>query len=196
MSKTIAPQAHAQISIHSHPSRLYINRLGLWLFILSGCFLFAALLSSRYFILGLDRPGELNQLLGLGITTVLLLSSLTAYRAEMSAAYGDQRGFKVNTLGTLGLGLVFVVGVTVEWLEAFHYFSPSSSFGTLFFTMTGVHAFHVITGLALLLLVLIRGHRQPHFNGQNYWPVEASVKYWHFVDLAWVFIYPTLYLVA
>lgn len=180
---------------HAHPSRLRIHRLGLWLFIISECFLFAALLTSRYYILGLYRPPEINQPLGLGITTVLLLSSLTAYRAEMSAAFGNQAGFMRNTLATLAMGGIFLVGVGIEWREAFHFFPPNTAYGTLFFTMTGVHAFHVVSGLLVLLLVYFNG-RQGRYGPGNYWPVEGSIKYWHFVDVAWVFIYPTLYLVA
>lgn len=180
---------------HAHPSRLRINQLGLWLFIISESFLFAALLSSRYYILGLYRPPELNQPLGLGITTVLLLSSLSAYRAEMSASWGDRAGFRNSLLATIGLGLVFLVGVGIEWREAFHFFPPNTAFGTLFFTMTGVHAFHVLSGLTLLLLVYLNG-RRGRYTPESYWPVEGGIKYWHFVDVAWVFIYPTLYLVA
>ncbi len=180
---------------HAIPSRLRINRLGLWLFIISECFLFAALLSSRYFILGLYRAPELNQPLGLAITTILLLSSLTAYSAEMSAAAGNQAGFRRYLLATLGLGVLFLVGVGVEWSEAFHFFPPQTAFGTLFFSMTGVHAFHVVSGLLVLLLVYVHGRRHP-YSATSYWPVEGGAKYWHFVDVAWVFIYPTLYLVG
>ncbi len=172
-----------------------MNRLGLWVFIISESFLFAALLSSRYFLRGVERPDDLNQILGLGISVVLLLSSLTAFRAEAAAEYGDQGRFKRNMLFTLGLGLVFLVGVSVEWAEAFRHFPPDSAFGTIFFTMTGIHAFHVLTGMLVLGFVYNMG-RDGRYCPGNYWGVEGSVKYWHFVDLAWVLIYPTLYLVS
>ncbi len=180
---------------HPHASRLRLHRLGLWLFIISETFLFSALLSSRYFVLGLSRPRELNQALGLGITTVLLLSSLTAYSAEMAAAFGRQPAFRRNLLATMALGALFLVGVGVEWSEAFHHFPPQTAYGTLFFTLTGVHAFHVLSGLLVLALVYLNG-RSGRYTPENYWPVEGGIKYWHFVDLAWVFIYPTLYLVG
>ena len=176
------------------PDRLTINRIGLWLFLFSETFLFAALISSRFFLRGLERPDSLNQLLGLGITMVLLWSSLSAYRAEMAAAHGDQTRFKRNIIITLALGIVFVVGVGIEWKEAFAHFPPSTGFGTIFFTMTGIHAFHVVSGLIALAVVYGLG-RNGRFGKGNYWGVEGSVKYWHFVDVAWVFIYPVLYLV-
>ncbi|MBI2304734.1 MAG: cytochrome c oxidase subunit 3 [Chloroflexi bacterium] len=182
-----------------HPTfienRLAINRTGLWLFIFSDAFLFAALLASRYYLLGVLRPQEVNQPLGLALSIILLLSSLTAYRGETAAIYGDIRRFRRNILFTVGMGSLFLVGVGVEWAEAFHSFPPSTAYGTMFFTLTGFHGFHVLTGVLALLVVLLPGQKKRLAAG-NYWGVEAMVKYWHFVDVAWVFIYPTLYLVS
>lgn len=192
-SSTLVP-AQPLASARRHRSRLTINMVGLWLFLLSECFLFAALLSSRYFLQGVSRPETLNQPLGLGLTIVLLGSSLSAYRTEMSSARGDQQRFQRNLLATIALGVLFLVGVGVEWREAFAHFPPQTGFGTLFFTMTGIHSFHVLTGLIALSIVYGLGRRRP-FGPGNYWGVEGTVKYWHFVDVAWVFIYPTLYLV-
>lgn len=180
---------------HGAGERLSLNRLGLWLFLVSESFLFLALLSTRFFLQGVQRPEGLNQTLGFGISVVLLLSSLTAYRAEVAAAHGNLAQSQRNLLATLGLGLVFVLGVGIEWYEAFRHFPPSTGFGSIFFTMTGIHAFHVVSGMALLAIVYRLG-RDGRFTHGSYWGVEGSVKYWHFVDVAWVFIYPTLYLVS
>ena len=174
---------------------LYRKRLGLWLFIVSECYLFLAFLSARYYLLGVHRPPELNQTLGLVISGALLLSSLTAYRAECSAEHGDIPGLLRNTAATIVLALLFLVGVGMEWVEAFGFFPPSQAFGTVFFSLTGLHALHVISGTVLLALVYWNG-RRGRYTPDNMWGVEASVKYWHFVDIAWVFIYPTLYLVS
>ncbi|MBI2328359.1 MAG: heme-copper oxidase subunit III [Chloroflexi bacterium] len=181
--------------IHGAYSRLHTNRLGLWLFFLSELFIFAALISSRFYLQGFYRPAELNQLLGLVISVILVLSSLTAYRAEIASAHGDQRRFRLNILFTISLGLIFLIGVVIEWREGFHFFPPSTGFGTLFFTMTGVHAFHVLTGIIALTILYFLG-RSGRFTSGSYWGVEGVVKYWHFVDVAWVLIYPTLYLVS
>ncbi|HET8678494.1 MAG TPA: cytochrome c oxidase subunit 3 [bacterium] len=181
-------------AVHVHEN-VPNGRWGLWLFIISESFLFAAFLSGRFFMLGFYRPEELNQLLGLGITSVLLLSSLTAYRAETSIAYGDRPRFLRNTLVTVLLAGLFLVGVGIEWAEAFRFFPPSTRFGTVFFSLTGLHALHVLSGVVLLVFVYRHG-RAGRYGPSDYWPVEGVVKYWHFVDVAWVFIYPTLYLVA
>jgi len=171
-----------------------MNLIGLWLFILSETFLFGALISTRFYLQGVHRPDHLNQPLGLVISIILLLSSLLAYRGEMGASIGDTKRFRNNILGTILLAALFLVGVGYEWYEAFKHFPPSTGYGTVFFTMTGLHAVHVLSGMLALIIVWFMG-LDGRFNESNYWAVEGTVKYWHFVDVAWVFIYPTLYLV-
>ncbi|MDP7618850.1 MAG: cytochrome c oxidase subunit 3 [Dehalococcoidia bacterium] len=182
--------------IHSPEMRVKINRIGLWLFILSDAFFFVALISSRFYLHGTYRPDDLNQALGLGVSIVLLLSSLTVYRAEVAASYGDRAATQRNILFTIGLGLLFAVGVGYEWYEAFSHFPPSTGFGTIFFTLTGVHATHVFSGLIVLGFLWWLNRRGKYSSEETYWPVEGAAKYWHFVDVAWVLIYPTLYLVS
>lgn len=176
-------------------SRLSINRLGLWLFIISEAFLFLAFLAGRYLLLGTAQPDELNQFLGLIVTIILLVSSLTAFRSETAIANGDRDMFRRNLLFTIGLGLVFMVGLGMEWIEAVHFFPPSTQYGSLFFSLTGLHGLHVLSGLVLLAVVYFNG-RRGEYSPDDYWGVEGSIKYWHFVDVAWIFIYPTLYLLG
>jgi cytochrome c oxidase subunit 3 len=175
-------------------TRLRINRLGLWLFILSESVLFAGLVMVRFSILGTFTHEELSQVTGLIITVILLLSSLTAYSAERSMNEGNEVKTKRFLVYTLGLGLIFTAGVAFEWYEALEAFPPSTAFGSVFFTMTGLHAFHVITGLVIIAIVYGRV-RRGDAKTTGAWPVEASVKYWHFVDVVWVFFYPVLYLI-
>ena len=169
------------------------NRMGLWLFIFSECFLFAAFLSARYFTTGTDRPEDLNQNLALLVTVVLLLSSISAYLAEASIANNHRRNFLLFTAGTIAMGLIFMVGVTIELHEASLHYPPETAYGSSYFMLIGLHAFHVVTGLIGLFIVFFLGLRG-YFGAKQYWGVEGVVKYWHFVDLAWVLIYPTLYL--
>lgn len=175
-------------------NRLAINRLGLWLFFLSESFLFMALIFTRFYLQGVHRPTELNQPLGFAISFVLLLSSLTAYRGETFIASGKEKQFRRNIIFSLILGSLFLVGVGIEWSEAFRFFPPSTIFGTIFFTLTGFHAFHVILGLLALLMLVLPGQRG-RFSPSNYWGAEGIIKFWHFVDVVWMFIFPTLYLV-
>lgn len=187
------------------------NRLGLWLFLISDSFVFGGLMIMRVNLLGLSRP-ELNQLLGLGVTAVLLISSFFMNRGETMIHNGDREGFLSNTLITIGLGTAFLLGVIIiEWhtipviaepiLQLFgepagtEPLKPSSGVaGAAFFMMTGMHAFHVFTGLILLAIVWFNG-RRGLYDVKNY-PVEAAAVYWHFVDVVWIFFYPALYLIG
>ncbi len=169
------------------------NRLGLWLFFASETFLFGAFLSARFVSSGTTKPTDLNQPLALLLTAVLLGSSISAYLAETSIAHGDRRGFSRNLWITIFLGIVFLVGVVFEIREAIEYFPPSTIYGSSFVALIGLHGFHVLTGVIALGVILNLG-RKGHFGVDNHWGAEGTIKYWHFVDLAWVLIYPTLYL--
>jgi cytochrome c oxidase subunit 3 len=172
------------------------NRLGLWLFLISDSFVFAGLMVMRINLLGLTRP-HLDQYLGLIVTAVLLVSSFFMNRGETLMHNGDRKGFLSNTMITFGLGLAFLVGVVfVEWPNAIHEgVTPSSGpQGAAFFMMTGMHAFHVLTGLIFLAIIWLNG-RRGLYDEKNY-PVEAATVYWHFVDVVWIFFYPALYLIG
>jgi cytochrome c oxidase subunit 3 len=172
------------------------NRVGLWLFLISDSFVFGGLMAMRLNLLGLSHP-NLNQLLGLGVTGVLLISSFFMNRGETQMTSGDRRGFLTNTMITFGLGLTFLIGVVfVEWPSAIREgITPSSGpAGAAFFMMTGMHAFHVFTGLILLLIIVNNARRGLY--DQKHYPVEAAAVYWHFVDVVWIFFYPALYLIG
>jgi cytochrome c oxidase subunit 3 len=174
--------------------KLLTNRLGLWMFLLSDMFIFGGLMISRINLLGLTRP-ELIQYLGLGVTAILLISSFFANRAEVSMEFDDHKQYIVNTVITIVLGILFLVGVVgIEWRLA--PFGPSTNLaGAIFFVMTGFHAFHVLSGVIFLAIVLRKGLRGL-YSGEKHWGVEASVVYWHFVDVVWFFFYPALYLIG
>jgi cytochrome c oxidase subunit 3 len=178
----------------SYQFKTATNRLGLWLFILSDAFVFVGLLVSRFYLFGGERP-ELNQLLGFIVTSVLLLSSFFMNRAETAVAHGDQRTFLNGTLITIVLGSLFLLGVVaVEWQIA--PFGPGdNAMASVFYAMTGFHAFHVLTGLIFLSVVYRNGRKGLYTQGRHF-PVEAAAVYWHFVDVVWVFFYPALYLMG
>jgi cytochrome c oxidase subunit 3 len=182
--------------VESYEYKSATNRLGLWLFLVSDTFVFAGLMAMRINLLGLTRP-ELNQYLGLGVTAVLLISSFFMNRGETLLHNGDRQGFLRNTALTFVLGLGFLLGVVlVEWPSASREgLTPSSGVaGAAFYMMTGMHAFHVFTGLILLVIVWLNG-RRGLYDTKNY-PVEAAAVYWHFVDVVWIFFYPALYLIG
>lgn len=187
-------EADKDLNRQSYAYKLATNRLGLWLFLVSDGFIFGGLMISRINLLGLTRP-DLIQVLGLAVTSILLLSSFFANRAEACMEFGDRRQFIICISLTLALGILFLIGVIgVEWRLA--PFGPETNLaGAVFYVMTGFHAFHVLTGVIFLAIVLRNGLRNL-YSAEKHWAVEASAVYWHFVDVVWFFFYPALYLIG
>jgi len=195
ISKLSTPDESTDHHLYSYKSNT--NRIGLWLFLLSDSFVFAALFVTRFNLLGLARP-HLNQLLGLAITSVLLVSSFFANRGEVAASAGDRKTFLNSFLITIVLGTVFLLGVVgIEWPSAIREgLTPSSgAAGAVFFMMTGMHALHVLTGV-IFLFFIYRNGRRGLYTTQKHYAVESAAVYWHFVDVVWIFFYPALYLIG
>ncbi len=181
----------------NYREKLRNNRLGLWLFFVSELFMFGGLLVARFYLWREDgvvvRP-ELDQQLGLIVTSVLLLSSYFMNRAETAIAHDDRENFMSGLLITAFLGLVFLAGVVIfEW--GGHIKPWDGVFGAVLFGMTGMHALHVLSGVIFILLIWWNG-RKGHFSAERHWGVEACAIYWHYVDLIWIFFYPALYLIG
>jgi len=169
------------------------NRLGLWLFFVSEAFMFGALLVARFFLWGNSRP-DLDQSLGLLVTSILLVSSFFMYRAETAIRFDDRKLFLRSLLAAAGLGILFLIGVVgFEWRGELRPWD--GVFGAVFFGMTGMHALHVLSGVIFILIVWNNG-RKGHYSPERHWGVEACAIWWHYVDLIWVFFYPALYLMG
>lgn len=177
-----------------------LNRLGLWLFFISELFLFGSLLATRFYLWGNTRP-ELDQIIGLIVTCVLLLSSWSMNMAETAIEHDDRRTFMWGLAGTFIMGLIFLFGVMIfEWglfpaIYEGHLKPTDGAYGAVVFAMTGIHALHVISGLILIAIVWNLG-RQGRFDSEHNWGVESCAIYWHYVDLVWIFFYPALYLIG
>lgn len=177
------------------------NRLGLWLFFISEIFLFGGLLVARFYLWGNTRP-ELDQEIGLLVTSVLLISSFSMNIAETAMEHNDRKTFSRAMIFTFIMGTIFLFGVMVfEWglfpgLYEGHFSSPGENiYSAVVFAMTGMHALHVISGLAFIAVIWNIG-RKGGFSKERHWGVEACAIYWHYVDLVWIFFYPALYLIG
>jgi cytochrome c oxidase subunit 3 len=192
ISRLFQPDENTDIESFSY--KLVSNRIGLWLFLLSDFFIFGGLLISRINLLALTRP-DVNQLLGLAVSVILLVSSVFAYLGETYMELGNRKRFIVCFGITIVLGILFLIGVVgVEWQIA--PFGPSENVvGAVFYIMTGFHAFHVLTGV-IFLLIVFRNGRRGLYSQEKHWAVEASAVYWHFVDVVWFLFYPSLYLIG
>ncbi len=197
---------------HAGDFNLQHNRFGLWAFFVSELFLFGGLLSTRFYLWRgeggeIIRP-ELDQVVGLVVTVVLLLSSWSMNMAETGMEHDDRRTFNIGMWSTFVLGLIFLFGVMIfEWgliripidipmfQNAGHIAPWDGAFGAVIFAMTGMHALHVLSGLIFILIVWNNG-RMGHYSSESHWGVEACAIYWHYVDLVWIFFYPALYLIG
>lgn len=182
------------MTAHTHVPHNYreIQRYGLWMFIISEAFLFAILLVIRFIFTGLERPDALSIPLGLLLTAILLSSSYTLHRGEKAAAAGDQVGLRAGLLLTIGLGILFLVIVGFEWSAGFEEFPTSTPYGSIFFLITGAHALHLVSGLLVLGSLYIQS-KEGALDESTSWKTEAGAKYWHFVDVIWLTVFTTLY---
>jgi cytochrome c oxidase subunit III len=152
---------------------------------------------------------HLDVVLGTVNTGVLIGSSLTMVLAVYSAQMGRRRGQILFLAATLLLGLIFLGIKGVEYQHKFHeHLVPGAGFQfneadprhaaiffSLYFAMTGMHAFHMVIGAGLLIWMALRAWRG-EFSAGYYTPVEMVGLYWHFVDVVWIFLFPLLYLIG
>ena len=127
-------------------------------------------------------------------TPILLLSSAPMHWAEIGIRKGRVWQLRLGLFLTFVMGGTFLALTSVEYLEKVKEFTPTTDvYGTLFFSITGFHAFHVFVGLLMNLWVQYYAGRG-RFDAAHYLPAEVVTMYWHFVDVVWVFIFTTIYL--
>ena len=111
--------------------------------------------------------------------------------AETSIKNGNRFGLKAGILSTFLLGCTFLFIQINEYVHigfAPHDFAQAS----VFYGLTGLHGAHVFVGLTLLAMVVVRSFRG-HFSPEEHRGVEVPGIYWHFVDVMWVIVYTTVY---
>ena len=179
-------------------SRVEAQFLGMLLFIISEIMLFGAFFTAYFFLRVVNHdpwPAEGTELpkLVAGVNTAILISSsFTMHWALEGARNENRNALCVGLLTTFLLGLTFL---TVQVNEYVHIgFSPQDhAQGSIFYGLTGLHGCHVFIGLTLLSFATIRAFRG-HFTAKEHRGVEVPGIYWHFVDVMWIFVYSTVYL--
>jgi cytochrome c oxidase subunit 3 len=192
------------------------GKLGMWLFLATEILLFGGLFVAYaiFYFLHPDLFKEAHKFLDVSLgalnTVVLLFSSLTVVLA-IHAAQQDKKHFVIiNLVITIACAFMFLVVKYFEYshkfhdglLPGFHFTNGSISnpdqshiyFG-IYFLMTGLHGFHVLIGIAVLVWLLLRTIKGD-FSSQYYLPLELGGLYWHLVDVIWIFLFPLLYLIA
>jgi cytochrome c oxidase subunit III len=179
-------------------SRVDHATLGMMLFIISEIMIFGAFFTAYFFIRVVGgahwpaRGTELPKLVAAFNTAILLSSSGTIHYALESIKAGNRRGLKVGMVATFLLGLTFLF---IQINEYAHIgFSPQDQAqGSIFYGLTGLHGAHVTIGLILLAMVTIRSFRG-HYSADAHRGMEVPGIYWHFVDVMWVIVFTTVYI--
>jgi cytochrome c oxidase subunit 3 len=188
-------------------------KLGMWLFLVteillfSGLFLGYAYMRARYPAEFHHAGTEMNAVLGVTNTIVLLTSSLTMALAIVALQRGETRRTLLGMACTIVLGLVFLVNKAFEWHAEIHHGNyPGSAhlatlppgeqvFFGLYFTMTGLHGVHVLVGISVLAVMMVMVAKG-RISQDRHVTLENGGLYWHLVDVVWIFLLPLFYLAA
>jgi len=178
-------------------------KLGIWAFLATELMLFGGLFTAytvyriRYQALFHEQHLHLNRTFGTVNTVILICSSLSIAIGIAAIKAGKQAVLKLCLAITLILASCFLL---IKYLEYSEHISrgelPSSNlFFSLYYIMTGIHAIHVLAGMAALTTMLVMTNRGA-FSKEYSTPVEITGIYWHFVDLVWIYLFPLLYLIG
>ena len=177
-------------------------KLGIWLFLASEVMLFGGLFSS-YVLLrsGAESWPEQASIVNIPLATlntaVLISSSVTMVMAWASLKMNDFGKYKLYMGLTFLAGIGFLIIKTIEYNEKFShgYYPSTNNFIGLYFLLTGLHAIHVIGGMAVNGFLWGPGAKMWKTKPEQFTNrVEVAGLYWHFVDLVWIFLFPVLYL--
>jgi cytochrome c oxidase subunit III len=174
--------------------------VGMLLFIASEVMFFGGLFATYFNARASVAPepwepppgGELDMALAAVLTAILVSSSFTMQFGVWAIRRGDTGKLKMWTGITLLLGLLFLAGQLYDYSQL-GFGIADGVFGTVFYTLTGFHGAHVFGGAVGLTIILARA-MQGQFSGSNHVAVEAVSIYWHFVDVVWIAVFSTIYL--
>src|SRR3954471_1890423 len=203
MCAVAAASALEKVPAHGSLTRPNIVSVGTIIWLSSELMFFAALFA-MYFttrsVNGAEWPPadvHLNVRYSLVFTIILVLSSFTCQMGVFAAERGDRRGMTIWYVITFLMGLTFILGQGNEYRTLINEGMTISAhpYGSVFFLTTGFHGLHVCGGLVAFILVLLRAKFV-----RNYTPKEATSAivvsyYWHFVDVVWIALYATIYVI-
>ncbi len=192
-------EAHHGPPIANQSSRVDAPTLGMLLFIASEVMLFGSFFTVYFFARVVAGPAEwppppfhLPVFVAGVNTAILVTSSFTMHWSLQAIKRGNRAGMQAGLVLTVALGLTFLLTQIREYSRVG--FSPQDgAFGSTFYGLTGLHGAHVFVGLTILTFTTIRAFRG-HFTPAEHRGVEISGIYWHFVDVMWIVVYTTVYI--
>jgi cytochrome c oxidase subunit III len=189
------PEAH-------HSSRIDRQTMGILLFIISEVMLFGAFFASYFFLRVVANDGpwppepfELPVAVAGMNTAILVSSSFTMHWALESIRAGNKLGLRMGLVSTLLLGATFLFIQMNEYVHV-GFSARDGAFGSIFYGLTGLHGAHVFVGIMLLSIATLRAFRG-HFgpDAKDHLGVEVPGIYWHFVDVMWIIVFTTVYII-
>ncbi|QIX26299.1 heme-copper oxidase subunit III [Nocardioides sp. JQ2195] len=200
--------------LHGHHDRPSMVSVGTIIWLSSELMFFAALFACYFTIRAQSESlwASQTELLNLPFastnTTILVLSSVTCQLGVFAAERGQvgRKGSIFNVPGwglrewfilTFVMGAVFIGGQATEYAELIHHglTIPANSYGTVFYLTTGFHGIHVTGGLIAFLFVLGRTYLARRFTHEQAVSAIVVSYYWHFVDVVWIGLFATIYLI-
>lgn len=180
-------------------SRVDPQLLGMLLFIVSEAMLFGAFFTMLFFVRVVQNtpfppdPFEFPVTVAALNTAILVSSSFTVHFALHAIRQGNRLGLQLGLVATFLLGLTFLVTQINEYVKA-GFSIADGAWASIFYGLTGLHGAHVFVGLTLLAIMAIRAFRG-HFSAPHdkHMGVEMAGIYWHFVDVMWIVVFLTVY---
>ena len=198
---TAHAEAHAGHPPEAHQSsRVDARVLGMLLFIGSEIMLFGSFFTAYFFARVVANPPQWPPppyhlpIFVAGVNTAILVSSsFTVHWALQSIKRDNHAGLKAGLTLTFLMGLTFLLTQVLEYSRIG--FAPrDNAFATIFYCLTGLHGAHVFVGLTLLAFATTRAFRG-HYSAAHHHGVEIPGIYWHFVDVMWIVVYTTVYII-
>jgi cytochrome c oxidase subunit 3 len=199
----VAHEHHGPPPIH-YSSRIPPSLVGIFLFIGSEIMLFGSFFTVYFFDRVVNNPAQWPPIdastgipyerpwfVALINTLILVTSSFTMHWASTSLKRGNRAGLCAGMVLTVLLGLTFLLTQVIEY-HRIGFNTGDTAFAATFFGLTGLHGCHVFIGLLILLAMTIRSFRG-HFSPEHHHGLEVGGIYWHFVDVMWIVVYVTVY---
>ena len=205
VSQVLTDQQHSETQAEARPSRAGWGKLAMWLFLASDSMTFGGLLTGyavlRSHNVNWPQPSDhFAFALGFVMTALLLGSSVTMVKTLSAAKDNQQRTFRSSLLLTISAGVLFVTLQAYEWRHLLQEGMTLSGnpwgaplFGATFYTLTGFHGLHVLAGVIYLGVILLSGMKRPDLAAYQD-RIEIAGLYWHFVDIVWIFVFTSVYL--
>ncbi|PMB51947.1 heme-copper oxidase subunit III [Fischerella thermalis CCMEE 5201] len=193
----ISEELHLHHAEHTHDEEG--NKMfGFVVFLLSESVIFLSFFAG-YIVYKLTTPNWLpSGVDGLEVvapavnTVVLVASSFVIYLAERALQNHNLWRYRLFLLATMAMGTYFLVGQAIEW-RGLEFGFTSGAFGGMFYLLTGFHGLHVLTGILLQLIILVRSFIPGNFESGHF-GVNATSLFWHFVDVIWIVLFVLLYI--